>query len=61
MSLIISLSYYCPLYHCLNVPVEPSVTDYYKRLDKMDDCSKIAQQTVYFLYYTDPNYDPELL
>lgn len=27
MSLIISFSYYCPLYHCLSVPAEPSVTD----------------------------------
>lgn len=43
MSLIISLSYYCPLYHCRNVAVESSVTDYYKRLDEMDDCSEIAE------------------
>lgn len=58
MSLIISLSRYSPLCHCLNVPVEPSVTDYYKRLDEIDDCSGTAEQTVYVLYYTDPNYDP---
>lgn len=50
MSLIISFTHYCPLYHCLNVPVQPSVIDF--MTDEMGDCSETAQHTADSLYDT---------